>query len=258
MNLKQIINKSVYGTIGYVSSQDDLDLLEHYILNNLKVLKEFKQILIATNYKTYPELVKENTDLWKKYFPNCITLDSEFNRKSQIGTSDLDNSIFNYCKINNIEWLCKASNDVILHEFLLDKEIEKSDFYYTNGIGYGRMLDWDFDYERIIKDTFYPQTNFYIINVSKCDYLVDLKKLEPLWEKYKNNISNLRGYNCENNLMECVERNKLHKYNLVPQNKFIMLLDIIKNHQLHDPSHKNILIEGICHLQYPNQPVIII
>ena len=44
MNLKQIINKSVYGTIGYVSSQDDLDLLEHYILNNLKVLKEFKQI----------------------------------------------------------------------------------------------------------------------------------------------------------------------------------------------------------------------
>jgi hypothetical protein len=40
MNLKQIINKSVYGTIGYISSQNDLNLLEQYILHNLPVLKE--------------------------------------------------------------------------------------------------------------------------------------------------------------------------------------------------------------------------
>ena len=30
MLLKQIINKSVYGTVGYISSQDDIDLLESY------------------------------------------------------------------------------------------------------------------------------------------------------------------------------------------------------------------------------------
>jgi hypothetical protein len=53
MNLKQLINKSVYGTISYISSEDDLDLLESYILYNLPVLKEFKKIIIATNYKNY-------------------------------------------------------------------------------------------------------------------------------------------------------------------------------------------------------------
>jgi hypothetical protein len=39
MNLKQLINKSVYGVVGYISSQNDLDLLEQYILYNLPVLK---------------------------------------------------------------------------------------------------------------------------------------------------------------------------------------------------------------------------
>jgi len=44
MNLKQLINKSVYGTIGYIASQEDINLLEQYILFNLPVLKEFKTI----------------------------------------------------------------------------------------------------------------------------------------------------------------------------------------------------------------------
>jgi hypothetical protein len=46
MNLKQLINESTYGTIGYISSQDDLNLLEQYILYNHPVLKEYKQVLI--------------------------------------------------------------------------------------------------------------------------------------------------------------------------------------------------------------------
>ena len=50
MLLKELINKSVYGTIGYLSSQEDLETLEQYILYNLPVLKEFKQIVVATNY----------------------------------------------------------------------------------------------------------------------------------------------------------------------------------------------------------------
>ena len=74
MNLKQLINKSIYGTIGYISSQDDLDTLESYILYNLPVLKEFKQIVIATNYgiSDWHDLQKQrkkNFELWRKYFP---------------------------------------------------------------------------------------------------------------------------------------------------------------------------------------------
>ena len=108
MNLKQLINKSIYGTIGYISSQDDLDLLEQYILYNLSVLKEFKQILVVTNYKNYPEFVDNNTKLWKKYFHNCVLIDLEINRDHSFGIADSENTIIDYCKNNNIEWLCKA------------------------------------------------------------------------------------------------------------------------------------------------------
>ena len=89
MNLKQLINQSVYGTIGYISSQNDLELLEQYILYNLPVLKEYKQIIVATNYSTLG-LIDSNAQLWKKYFPSCVLLDSPINRGHNIGTSDLD------------------------------------------------------------------------------------------------------------------------------------------------------------------------
>ena len=42
-----------------------------------QLIKEYKQIIVATNYKNYPELTEENTQLWKKYFPECVILDSE-------------------------------------------------------------------------------------------------------------------------------------------------------------------------------------
>jgi hypothetical protein len=110
MNLKQLINKSVYGTIGYISSQDDLDLLEQYIVYNLPVLKEYKQIIVATNYKSddwhhHQKQRKVNFKLWRKYFPDCVLIDSKINRGHNFGTADLDNMVFDYCKINNEEWL---------------------------------------------------------------------------------------------------------------------------------------------------------
>lgn len=240
MNLKQLINKSVYGTIGYISSQDDLDLLEQYILYNLPVLKEYKQIIVATNYKDYPELTEENTQLWKKYFPDCVILDSKINRGHQIGTADLDNMLINYCKENNIDWLCKSANDVIIQEKILDKEIEEADFYFLIALGYAGMRQYNFNIENIIKDLFIPQTNFYIINVSKIDELID-----------KNNNTII----CEAILEKCVLRNNLKKYHLIPIEKYNKLVKFVYDNNIHDSSHKNIMIEGICHYQYPNSPV---
>ena len=52
MGIKDLINKSYYGTIGYISSIKDIEVLEGYILYNIEVLKEYKQIIIATNYTT--------------------------------------------------------------------------------------------------------------------------------------------------------------------------------------------------------------
>ena len=188
--LKQLINKSVYGTIGYISSHSDLEVLSQYISFNLPVLKEFKQIIVATNYSS--PLQADNTLLWKTFFPDCIILDSELNRGHNLGTADLDNMVFDYCKENNIKWLCKSANDIIIQENILNKEIEEADFYYLNGIGYGGMeYFYQFDFDKIIKNDFYPQTNFYFINVSKTDSLNDKEHIDEIY----NIVQNTPDYN---------------------------------------------------------------
>jgi hypothetical protein len=264
MILKQLINKSVYGTIGYISSQDDIDLLESYILYNLLVLKEFKHIVVATNYKEFNlQLINKHIDMWEKYFPNCYLIDSEINRGHNFGTADLDNMVFDWCKENNEEWLCKGANDVIFNDSVLDIEIEEADFYYLNGISYETLYLNNFDYEQISKKHFIPQTNFYFINVSKCDYLNNKQYLDETYE-YSKTIDNyngkiweyIKGWSCEDFVKNCIIRNNLKTYYLLDDNKHKKLCEAIKMYQIGDPSHKNIMIDGICHFQYPNQEII--
>jgi hypothetical protein len=263
MILKELINKSIYGTIGYISSQDDINTLESYIVYNLPVLKEFKQIIVVTNYKNYPELVNDNTRLWKNYFPDCILVDLKVNRGHSFGIADSENAIIDYCKENNFKWLCKSANDVIFQESILDKEIDEADFYYMNGMGYEAMTHYNFDFNRIINECFYPQTNFYFIDISKIDYLYDKDYIDQTYN-YIQSISNysgkvweyIDGWACELFLVKCVNRNNLTMFHLIPLEKYNFLLEIVKNNQIHDSSHKNMMIEGICHFQFPNQTVI--
>jgi hypothetical protein len=268
MNLKQLINKTVYGTIGYITSQDDLDTLESYILYNLPVLKEFKQIVVATNYgiSDWHDLQKQrkkNFELWRKYFPECVLIDSRINRGHNFGTADLDNMVFDWCKENNEGWLCKSANDVILQDIILDKEVNEADFYYLDGISYETLYLNNFNSEKLLGNYFYPQTNFYFINVSKTDYLNEKQYLDETYE-YSKTILNyngkiweyIEGWSCENFLKNCIKRNRLSKEYLLnlPQHK--KLCEAIQMYQVGDPSHKNIMIEGICHFQFPNQNII--
>ncbi len=256
--IKQLTNKSVYGTVGYIGSNEDLELLEQYLLFNLPVLKEFKQILVATNYSNLSFITK-NAHIWKKYFPECILLDNNKNRGPAFGTADLDNLVFNYCVNNKIEWLFKSSNDVIIKEEFLDKEIPEVDFYYLIGISYEDLHLNNFNYDKVL-NKFFPQTNGYFINVSKCDYLVTQEFLDNTYKQ----VTNIPGYNnkpweyienwsCELFLKNCVERNNLTKHYLLDTNTHNRLCEIINTYKIGDPSHKNIMIGGICHLQYPNQ-----
>lgn len=261
--IKQLTNKSVYGTVGYIGSDKDLELLEQYILFNLPVLKEFKQLLVATNYSDLSFITK-NTYIWKKYLPECILLDNNENRGPAFGTADLDNLVFNYCIDNKIQWLFKSSNDVIIEESFLNKEIPKADFYYLTGISYEDLYLNNFDYERVL-NKFFPQTNGYFIDVSKCDYLVTKEFLDKTYEQ----IKNIPGYNnkpweyinewsCELFLKKCVERNNLTKYYLLDNEKHNQLCEIVNLYKIGDPSHKNIMIDGICHFQYPKQNIILL
>ena len=261
MNLQQLINKSYYGSIGYISDENDVHLLKSYLQYNYPVLKEYKGHIFSFTYKELNVDELENTIY--SLFPDAKVIILPENRGHNFGTADLDNSLFDYCKENKIEWLCKSSNDVVLKEQILSKEIEEADFYYLNGIGYGGMVKYNFDNQRIINEDFYPQTNFYFINVSKTDYLNNSDYIDETYnyvqtlENYNGKIwEHIEGWSCEDFLKNCVHRNNLSKYHLVSLEKYIILLEYIKSYQIHDCSHKNIMIEGICHLQHPNNPSI--
>lgn len=260
MNLKQLINKSVYGTIGYISSQEDIDLLEQYLIYNLPVLQEYKWVIVATNFKD-KSLISKHNDVWGKYL-DCTLLTSKINRGHNFGTADLDNLIFDYCKENNIEWLCKSANDVILDKEVLDIEIEEADFYYLNGISYEDLYLNKFDYNYLANNHFYPQTNFYFINTSKIEFLNNKDYINHTYE-YIKTIFNyngkvweyIEGWSCENFLKQTVTIHDLKKSYLT-KNKHNQLCETINLYKIGDPSHKNIMIQGICHYQFNNQNIL--
>ena len=148
MELNDIINKSWYGSIGFINNDSDIELLGSYLLHNKLVLDEYKGHIFSF---TYNELNKEYLETTiHLLFPDARIILLDKNRGHNFGTADLDNTIFDYCKENNIKWLCKASNDVILQPEILDIPIQKADFYYMEGIGYGGMVNWNFDFDKIL------------------------------------------------------------------------------------------------------------
>lgn len=261
MILSDVISKSYYGSVGHILSQKDIDTLEQYIVYNLPVLQHFKNIIAANNYADL-SLVEGTENVWKKHFPNSIQINNKISRGHSFGAADNDDSIFDYCKQHNIEWLCKSANDIIINPNLLNKQIEEADFYYLNGIGYGGMKSYEFDLSRIINEDFYPQTNFYFINVSKTDYLNDKEHVTEIYNKVTN-MSNYNGkaweYGFRSNealLKEAIERNNLSRYHLLSTKKYLSLLQFIKQYNIHDSSHKNIMNEGICHYHFSDQQII--
>lgn len=261
MLLEELISKSWYGTIGYIAKEEDLEALEQYILYNLPILEKHQGVVVATNYGA--DLQQANTDLWKRYFPEVIIIDNPTNRGHNHGYTDLDNLVVDYCKDNNIQWLCKSANDVILNEEILSIEIPEADFYYLNGIGYGGMANYNFDFDRIIKEDFYPQTNYYFINLNKVDYLNNKSYLNSTYqtimslENYNGRIwEYIPGWSCEGFLKECIERNNLTTHHLISEATYRKLLEVVQGYTIHDCSHKQIMVNGVCHFPYPDQPII--
>ena len=262
MTIKQLANSSIYGTIGHIGTKEDVDFLEkHYVTYNLPVLKEFGHILVATNFDNL-EVIPYLEVMWRKYFNNCTFLHSTVNRGHGIGTADLDDAIFDLCKENQVEWLCKSSNDMIFRKGILEKKVGNADFYYFNGIGYTGVHNYNFDLYKIMEEDFYPQTTFYFINVSKTDYLNDRVHVDETYDKVKADSSfsgKLIDYGFRTNemlLSECVNRNNLVKENLLPKEKYFKLLNIIKDFRIADCSHKSIMLENVCHVQWLAQPII--
>ena len=263
MNLKSLINKSWYSTIGYIENQKSIEILGSYILHNKPVLDEYHGHIFAFTYKMPCYDILKN--VIHSLLPNAKIILLDENRGHNFGTADLDNTVFDYCKENNIKWLCKTSFDVLLQPEVLDIPIQEADFYYMNGIGYGGMVKYNFNNKRIINEDFFPQTNFYFINISKTDYLNDKEYINKTYNTVQNTPDYngkiweyFQGWECEGFLRECVNRNNLSKYHLISPKVYIKLLEYIKQYQIHDCSHKNIMIEGVCHYQNIEQKITIL
>lgn len=263
MLLRELINKSWYGSIGYIENLDTIETLGSYLTHNKPVLDEFENHLFAFTYKELDE--EYLAEVIHSIYPEAIILTLDENRGHNFGTADLDNAVFDMCKSLGVEWLCKTSTDIILRPEVLKLPIQEADFYYMNGIGFGGMANWDFDFDKIQSEYFYPQTNFYFINVSKTDYINDHDYLDETY-KHIQSIDNYNGkiweyiqdWTCEDFLVNCVNRNNLSKYHLITPDTYIRLLKLVKQYQIHDCSHKNIMIDGVCHYQYPNKNITLI
>lgn len=264
MKLIELIKKSYFVANGYIEDESSLELLEGYINYNFDVLKEFKHIVIANTYKEYSdELSNINKNIWKKYFDNVELIDIKNNRGHSFGIADSENALISFCKNLDVEWICKCSNDVTIETKIFNREIGDADLYYFNGISYEDLYLNNFDYEKIYNEHFYPQTNFYFLNISKIDYLYDEDYVNETYEyrlkieNYNNKIwEYIPGWSCENFLKRCVNRNNLKIEYFLSKEEHINLCKNINAYKIGDPSHKNVSICGVCHLQWPDKHIL--
>lgn len=264
MILKSIIKDSWFLSNGYIDSASCIDLLEQkYIQHNLSVLKQFKHIAVATTYSDFCDsLIKKNEALWKKYFPDCHVINVEKNRGHGFGIADSENALINLCKSKGGKWALKSSNDVIFNESILGINVPDVDFIYLNGFKVEDLKNYNFNYTRHYNNYFYPQTNFYFIRADKIDYLYNENYINETYEYIKtikdyNNCTwdYIDGWSCENFLKQCVERNDLKKYYLLDREYHIKLCKFVRGRRILDPAHKNMMISGICHFQFPEQKI---
>ena len=268
----ELINKSYVGISVHISSDTKLQSLEQYINTNKEIFDKFKGVIVAANYvdmpgldKRFNALIHRHHEVWLNYFDDVKFIDLDKNLGHTFGTLDLDGSLFNYCKENDIEFLFKVNDDMLYLDDFLEGEVPEADFYYYNGIGIGGMAKYEYDNDRMINEDFYPQTTQYFINTTKLPYIHKQETVDKAYE-YVQKLPNyngrvwdyIEGFSCEDLLKNAVIKNKLVTHHLIKPDTYIRLLNFIKSNQVHDPSCKQLIIDGTVHLQWPDQKCIII
>ena len=194
--------------------------------------------------------------------PGCTLLDSATDRGHSIGTADLDNLLFDHCKATGARRLCKSAVDVLLDASLLDTEVDAVQFHYLNAVSYDALAEHGFDLAPFTGDRFFfPQTNFYVIDVTATDHLVDRDFLDRSWDVvnripgYDGRIwEHIPGWSCEQLLRRCVLRNRLTRRHLLSDEQWAQVLALTLERRLTDCSLKNVAVNGICHVHEGEAP----
>jgi len=275
MKLKNVVDESVYCSIGCITKADDISNLKSYLLHNKPVISQFNKIVVA-HTKTdniSSQQFQFYNKVWTDLFGGKVSLMVKQNYGHTFGFTDLDSTVINISKEFGVKYIWKSTNDSLIFEKIFDVDLDDADFLYLQGHGYVGLVNYhNLNIEEAVADlentdykAFFPQTNFFIIK-SCIDFLIDPVEFNDLYLKciadpdYKNNSTQAeyKYMLCESVLKECVLRNKLKKKHLISKNSYKKLLTFIRDFKVCDSSHKNILFEecGICHFHFPHEQIV--
>lgn len=275
MRFKEIIQKCDAIVLpAYIAGEEDIDRINHLQSINKDFNKLFKKTIICVNYKSL-EIREEYKDkieeLFNNHFNSVDYIHNKTNFTNVRSLCEQEESLIQLCKSRNYKFICKTMDHVVILKEAYDLELNNdSDFYYTNGIGAQRCLEWENDIELIANQTFFPQTNFYFLDVSKIDYIYNLEDVKQKHLDYEENDKKIKlidpeykfhpklnGYFvcCEDETGKMATRNKLKMSDMIPKDKFKLLIQRVIYNSIVDPSFKNLSTCGILHYQYINQPI---
>lgn len=276
MKLKDVIHETAYCSIGCITKPQDIETLEQYLLYNKDVISKFPKIIVSltkTDNISFNEMVSYVNVFPKIFGEDKCFVDVRNNKGHSFGFTDLDKTVLLKAKELGFKWACKSTNDVLLTEALLEVEMSDAEFFFLQGHGYTGInsyykLNVDLAVDSFSDngyEYFFPQTNFFIINLD-IDFLCDDLWFDDLYNKCINDTDYVRNKTqteykyllCEIVLRDCVIRNKLKSKHLIGKEGYRTLLNTIVHNGISDSSHKNIMFTecGVCHYHFKDQPVI--
>jgi len=279
MTLQQLVDHSVFGSIGLVKDEESLNKTYGFLKHNKPFLDHFPRIAVALNKVEgiSKDLVKEYKNLWTDMFPQATCWSINKNRGHMFGTIDLDESLLKYSKHNfpQYPFLFKSADDVLLDEKMLSVPLQRADFYYLPSISLETIeLSGGL---RSIKENLIlhrkpalPQTNFYVLNLNKVDSLYGstVRAKQQIYRELVEKHANIKpweikyddGIKFDMETLLSISTKDLSKYLLLSDECLINLCNFVYTSGVQDPSHKNILFEelGLCHFHEYTKDVYVI
>lgn len=266
ITLGEIVDRSIYGSVGTLKNAGDLDILSTYISINRSFLSRFRDLVFSLNGQQ--DLIDKVEKTLSPLLPNSkIHIVVTENLGHTFGTFLSDSAIFDYVKPLDYDYVWKLSNDVLVEASIFNKQVSANkDFYYINNIGYGAFAHYNQNElcQAILNTKYcYPQTNFYIIKKA-INFIPSRDEIYNLKNKYDQIYQQspgiqpwhaIQGCDCEHMIKETVDKNNLSMEYLLSEDSTKKIINWIHTNQIHDGSHKNIAyseLGNLCHMHFLN------
>ena len=283
MKLKSIFEKSAYGTIAFIDTEEHFKVNKQHFDKIKHLLYVFPYIIVVTNRNESSDSTHQDAyhALYDQVHDSVIHVKLPYNKGHTYGTMQMDNLLFSTSKQNNLPvvYIVKSSSDMVFDETMFDVQIpdDLKDFYFYSSFGYGSCINEDkpeFIQSMTNGQNALAQSLFYIMT-SKApsiygevfvDAIMELNKKAPHmkpWELYAHIGKPLghRGFSSEELLESFVKKNQLTTCNLLSESVLNKLHDFVLAYKVVDGSWKNVCIKDVgnlCHHHYHDKPQFIL